>query len=127
MSSGQLYVLVAAALFGMGVHGLMVAGHLLRKVLSLNLLGVAVFLMLVALGGRGGGPTDAVPQALVLTGIVVAVSATAFALALLVALYRCSGEVSLDADETDADAGLDADDGSRERPHATGTEAGDAP
>ena len=98
-----LWLAVAAGLVGLGVYGVLVAGHLLRKLLALNLLGAAVFLMLIVLGGRGRDAPDPVTQAMVLTGIVVAVSATAFGLALLLALYRRSGEASLD------DAGIVGD------------------
>lgn len=92
---------VAAGLVGLGVYGVLVAGHLLRKLLALNLLGTAVFLMMVVLGRRAGAAPDPVSQAMVLTGIVVAVSATAFGLALMLALYRRSGAAALD-DETGA-------------------------
>jgi len=52
-------------------------------VLALNVMGAGVFLVLIAVAYRGAGtPADPVPHALVLTGIVVAVSATALALAL---------------------------------------------
>ena len=44
---------------------------------------MAGFLLLITLGGRATGTPDAVSQATVLTGIVVAVSATGFPLALL--------------------------------------------
>jgi multicomponent Na+:H+ antiporter subunit C len=108
VSASAIYLLAASALFGLGVHGVLVAGHLLRKLLALNLLGASVFLLLVSVGSRGGGALDPVPQALVLTGIVVAVSATAFALALMLALYRRSGSAELDASESIED---EADDG----------------
>jgi multicomponent Na+:H+ antiporter subunit C len=99
MTSTLIFLFAASALFGLGVHGVLIATHLLRKLLALNLMGGAVFLLLVALGGRGDGPLDPVPQTLVLTGIVVAVSATAFALALMLALYRKSGSAELDPDD----------------------------
>ncbi|MDZ3823072.1 MAG: NADH-quinone oxidoreductase subunit K [Pseudoxanthomonas sp.] len=95
---------VAAGLVGLGVYGVLVAGHLLRKLLALNLLGTAVFLLMVVLGRRGAATPDPVSQAMVLTGIVVAVSATAFGLALMLALYRRSGEAALD-DEAGAPDG----------------------
>jgi multicomponent Na+:H+ antiporter subunit C len=56
---------------------------LLRKLIALNVTGAGVFHVLVAVAYRGfDAVPDPVPQALVLTGIVVAVSATALALAL---------------------------------------------
>ncbi len=107
-----LWLVVASGLVGLGVYGVLVAGHLLRKLLALNLLGAAVFLLLVVLGSRERAQPDPVTQAMVLTGIVIAVSATAFGLALLLALYRRSGEASLDdaniiGDDIDTDNNLD--------------------
>jgi multicomponent Na+:H+ antiporter subunit C len=70
--------------------------HLLRKVTALNLMGSGVFLGLIALGARTpSGPPDPVPQAMVLTGIVVAVSATALMLALIRRLHRETGLTEL--------------------------------
>jgi len=94
--SETVYVMTAAALFGMGVYGVLIAGHLMRKLLALNLISIAVFLMLVTVGRAGDETTDPVPQAMVLTGIVIAVSATAFALALMLALYRRTGRADLE-------------------------------
>jgi multicomponent Na+:H+ antiporter subunit C len=106
MSSALVYLATAAALVGLGVYGVLVAEHVLRKLLALNLLGSAVFLLLVVLGDRGAGPLDPVPQALVLTGMVVAVATTALALAILLALYRrAEGADDLDSDDDDVDAG----------------------
>jgi len=51
-------------------------------------MGAGVFMLLIAVAYRGPGlPPDPVPHALVLTGIVVAVSATALALALVRRLH----------------------------------------
>jgi multicomponent Na+:H+ antiporter subunit C len=82
VSAGLLYALTGAAIFCIGIHGLIVYRHLLRKILAANIMGSGVFLALVGLAQRGAAVPDPVPQALVLTGIVVAVSATALALAL---------------------------------------------
>jgi len=101
MSQAAIYVLAAAAVIGCGVHGLLVAGHILRKLLSINLVGGGVFLLLVALAGSAGEAPDPVPQALVLTGIVVAVSMTAFAIALMDRLFRASGDTRMDVDDDD--------------------------
>jgi multicomponent Na+:H+ antiporter subunit C len=101
--SELVYLAASSALFGMGVYGVLVSAHLLRKLLSLNLLAAAVFLMLISVGRRGADAPDPVPQAMVLTGIVVAVSATGFALALLLALYRATGSADLDLNEGGAD------------------------
>lgn len=83
MSQVQLYLASGAALLATGLYGLLAQVHLMRKILAANLLGTGVFLVLVALARRAGGERpDAVPHALVLTGLVVAVSTTALSLVL---------------------------------------------
>ncbi len=80
MNGTVLFYLVAGvAMWLLGLHGLLVVRHLLRRILAINVMTGGVFLVLVALGAREGG-MDPVMQALVLTGLVVSVSATAFAL-----------------------------------------------
>jgi len=78
-----LYGLAGTGLLALGLHAALVQAPLLRRVLALNVMGAGVFLALIAIAYRGPGDLpDPVPHALVLTGIVVAVSATALALAL---------------------------------------------
>lgn len=77
------YALAGIALFALGLRGAFSSGPLLRRVLAINIAGAGLFLLLIALAYRGLGTLpDPVPHALVLTGIVVAFSATALALAL---------------------------------------------
>ncbi len=79
----MVYGLAGIGLFALGLCGTMLHSALLGRVMALNVCGAGVFLVFVALAYRGTGVVpDAVPHALVLTGIVVAVSATALALAL---------------------------------------------
>jgi len=83
MNAIVIYALVGGLLFIIGMGGLFVCDHMLRKILAANLAGSGLFLVLVALARRPiDAPPDPVPHALVLTGILVAVSATALALAL---------------------------------------------
>ena len=89
-SSASIYLLTAAALFVIGAEGLMSRRHLLRKVLSLNVCTSGVFLFIVTVG-RAAEPVDPIPHAMVLTGIVVALSTTAVALGLIVRLHRRQG------------------------------------
>lgn len=96
-----VYLLLAVALFALGLFALIAHPNLLRKVIALNVMGGAVFLMLAAIaaGDRQRSP-DPVPHAMVLTGIVVAVSVTAFALALVRRLHAETGSACLpEADE----------------------------
>jgi multicomponent Na+:H+ antiporter subunit C len=97
-----VYVLAAAAVFGIGLYGLALAEHVLRKLLALNIMGSAVFVVMVTVSPAVAGRPDPVAQALVLTGIVIAIAATAFALALVVRIHRVTGRTTLrwwDADE----------------------------
>lgn len=98
MSGATLFGLCAAALIGIGVYGLIVNPHPLRKILAFNIIGSGVFLLFGAIARRGasaGLGGDPVPQALLITGIVVAFAATALAVALLLRLFEASGSVSL--------------------------------
>ena len=90
MSAGFIYACSGALLFGCGVVGTVLLHHLLRRILAFNVMGSGVFLILVGLAQRHGEP-DPVPQAMVLTGIVVAVAATALAVALLRRLAVATG------------------------------------
>lgn len=108
MSPATLFGLCAAALVGLGLFGLVVHPHPLRKLLSFNLLGGGVFLLFGVVARRGaaaGMGGDPVPQALVITGIVVAFSATALAVALLVRLAEETGDTTLRPEAPKRDAG----------------------
>ncbi|HKK23936.1 MAG TPA: NADH-quinone oxidoreductase subunit K [Pseudohaliea sp.] len=82
MTAATLYAILGGLLFCLAFHALVVAGHPLRRLLAVNVMGSSVFLVLVA----GAAPGDPLPQALVITGIVVAVAATALGLNLLLRL-----------------------------------------
>lgn len=94
------YALAGAFLVGMGLLGFMLHQHLLRRLMAFNLMTSGCFLILLGLAQTHQG-VDAVPQALVLTGIVVAVAATALALVLIRRWYHLTGKISL-PDESDS-------------------------
>ncbi len=101
MTAATLFGLCAAVLIGIGLYGLIVNPHPLRKILAFNVVGSGVFLLFGAIAYRGAGAGmggDPVPQALLITGIVVAFSATALAVALLLRLFDVSGSVTLSSD-----------------------------
>ncbi|HKL78012.1 MAG TPA: cation:proton antiporter subunit C [Gammaproteobacteria bacterium] len=84
MTPDLIFGVTGIGLFALGLHALLVRPRFLRKVLGLNVAGSGIFLLLVAIAYRGPEtPPDPVPHAMVLTGIVVAISATALALALI--------------------------------------------
>ena len=104
------YESVSVILFGIGLTTLMLNRNLVKKIIGLNIAENAVFLFLAAKGyivGRAapivvGGVQDVnayinpVPAGLILTGIVISVSVTAFSLALIVQLYKHYETLDLD-------------------------------
>jgi len=102
MSSAALFGCCGAVLVGLGLYGLITRPEVLRKILAFNVLGSGVFLLFGVFARRGaaaGLVADPVPQALVITGIVVAFSATALAVALLVRLNKETGQVTIASDD----------------------------
>ncbi len=108
----QRMLITAAVLFVIGFAGLLFNMNLIKKIVGLNIMDTAVYLALTSAGHVEGRldpiMTDPnipatveqyinpVPTGLVLTGIVVSVSFTAFALALTLRLYRIYGTLYLD-------------------------------
>lgn len=89
IAQDQIYGIAAVLLFCLGLHGVFTRPETLRKIIALNLMGAGVFLFFVSVAWRNAADfADPVPHAMVLTGIVVAVSATAFALGLTRRLAR---------------------------------------
>lgn len=91
MNSALLFASVGVLLFMAGIAGVLLVAAPVRRVLALNVTSSGAFLALVGLAQRGG-TIDPVPHAMVLTGIVVAVAATALALALVRRLAGAPGE-----------------------------------
>jgi multicomponent Na+:H+ antiporter subunit C len=113
MSATIVFGLCGAVAVGLGLYGLITHVQLLRKILAFNLLGAGVFLFFGAVARRGaaaGFGGDPVPQALVITGMVVAFSATALAVALLLRLFQATGSATLGAEAAAASAGNDPTD-----------------
>ena len=105
MSPTTLFGLCGAALVGIGLYGLLTDPRLLRKIIAFNLVGSGVFLLFGVVARRGaaaGLGGDPVPQALVITGIVVAFSATALAVALLLRLREAGGGATFDTSSDEA-------------------------
>lgn len=84
MTSFLLFAASGVTVFAVGISGVFVHHDVMRKILAANISASGVFLVLVALARRADGSVpDPVPHALVLTGVVVSVSATALSLALV--------------------------------------------
>ncbi len=101
MTPSVLAGLTGAALVGFGLYGLILHPHPLRKLLAFNIIGSGVFLVFGIIARRGaaaGFRFDPVPQAMVITGIVVAFAASAIAVALILRLSEESSHVTLNPD-----------------------------
>ncbi len=106
----QRYMVAAAILFTIGLCTLFLHPNLIKKIIGMDIMDAAIMLMLATGGyveGRKApiivdGVTEfshyinPVPSGLVLTGIVVSVSMTAFFLALTQRLYAKYHTVNLD-------------------------------
>ena len=88
MTRSLFFTLIAIGLFGIGFYGLLIPSRPIRRLLALNIMSSSLFLLLVALAWRTDSPPDPIPHALVLTGLVISISATAFGLALIRQLHR---------------------------------------
>lgn len=95
MNTAYFYALVGVGLFTLGLYALIMYKHLLRKILAINVMASGVFLLMVALASRTQDAPDPVPHAMVITGIVVAISATALALALMLRLHEECDQVEI--------------------------------
>ena len=97
--------LVYILLMVIGLYAVVAKGNLVKKVIGLNVLQTAVFLFYISIGHIDGGTApvvwpenhgvipyeNPVPHVLMLTAIVVGVSITAVALALIVRIKQAYG------------------------------------
>ena len=98
MSETTLFGLGASALVGLGLYGFVIHPEPLRKLLAFNLLVSGVFLLFGVIARRGaavGMGGDPIPQALVITGIVVAFAGSALGVGLLLRLGQKTGRATL--------------------------------
>ena len=103
------FAITAVILFVTGFVNVMLHPNLIRKVVAFNIMDSAAFLLLASRGmiaGRsaailtdgGANPSlyvNPIPAGLVLTGIVVSVSVSAFSLALIQRIYGAYGTVDM--------------------------------
>lgn len=96
--------IVCVIVFGIGLYAVMVKKNLIKIIIGLSLMEFAVQYFLIATGYvKDGSPpivvlpgvvpettvmVDPLPQALVLTSIVIGLSVTALALSIAIVLYR---------------------------------------
>ena len=108
--SGQLHYWLSAALLLIGLYGMLVKPNLVRKLMAMNILQVAVIMFFISVAAKSGATVpiavegddarvateyvNPLPHALMLTAIVVSVSTTGVALALLIRIHRRYGTLN---------------------------------
>jgi len=101
----------AIALILIGIYAVLIKKNLIKIVIGMSIVDAGIHLLFVAIGyisngtapifspgneGRVLDMVDPVPQALVLTAIVIGFATTAVALALVIRLYKHHGSASVD-------------------------------
>lgn len=99
----------AFILLVIGLESLLLNDNLIKKVIGLGIFTDGIHLFLISIGWRGGGiapiiqdisfrnfsiMVDPIPQALVLTSIVIDLSVTSVALAIIIKIYKNYGTLS---------------------------------
>jgi len=101
----------AIALILIGIYAVLIKKNLIKIVIGMSIVDAGLHLLFVAIGyinngtapifspgneGRVSQMVDPIPQALVLTAIVIGFATTAVALALVIRLYKHHGSASID-------------------------------
>ena len=100
--AGYLIIL----LFVLGVWGMIRKDNLIKKIIALNIVNSSVIILFVYLGSLSGSEApilfkqiksivDPLPQALMLTAIVIGICITALALTMVLKLHRHFGTVQI--------------------------------
>ena len=96
------FYVTVASLISIGLYGVMAKRNLMKVFISISLMEAGVNLLLITIGYVPGGTApienanfakyvDPLPQALVLTAIVIGVSVTALALSILISYHEKNG------------------------------------
>jgi multicomponent Na+:H+ antiporter subunit C len=88
-----LFIITGVALFVLGILGVIVQRGFLRKLISINIFTSGIFLIFISTTTRDD-TADPIVTALVLTGLVVTLGASAFALMLIRSFARESKQES---------------------------------
>lgn len=93
------------ALFIIGLHTVVTHKNLIKRVMGINIMATGIFLFFISIGNVTGGVPPIVvdgetpvfinpmPSVLILTGIVVSVSITVYALSLVIRIYQTYGTI----------------------------------
>ena len=108
--TGSLIYWLVGFIFLLGVYGILDSNNLMKKLMAMNIMQVAVIIFFLVLGQKEGGTIpilmggqinidqyiNPLPHALMLTAIVVSLSTTGVALALLMRIQGSYGEIEED-------------------------------
>ena len=105
----SLAMITGGLLMAVGFWGILTRRNMIRMILSLTIIGTGLHLVMIAVGyvrhgtapiineaAAAGQTVDPVPQALVLTAIVIGVAVNALLLTLIIRLYRKKGTLAVD-------------------------------
>lgn len=104
---GKFNYLVAMALAMIGFYAMIAKSNLIKKIIGMNIFQTAVFLFYISIGKVHDGTAPIVwdkavlydnplPHVLILTAIVVSVSTTAVAFALIIRIQKAFGTIEED-------------------------------
>ncbi len=107
MIAGLFNYWVVIILMMAGLYIVMSSGHLVKKIIGLNVFQTSVFIFFISLGNVSGGTapilkdgftvfSNPLPHVLILTAIVVGVATTALGLAISVRVHEAYGTVEED-------------------------------
>lgn len=100
--------IVFVIIFLLGFYAILVKKNLIKMVIGLNIMEGAIFYWFISITDKGGkipivnGPyssalvNDPIPQALILTGIVIGASTSAFLLTLIIELNKFTDSTNPD-------------------------------
>ncbi len=104
----MIYHLSFIFLFMLGLYTILIKKNLIKMVIGLNIMEAASFFWVIAISNTGGDipiyqlldkdiiMNDPLPQALILTGIVISASTTAFLLTLIIELNKFTHCIDID-------------------------------
>lgn len=101
------FMFLSTGLIAIGLYGIMSKKNLMKLLISVDIMEVGVNLLLVTVGYLPGGTApifdgnygkyvDPLPQALVLTAIVIGLSTLALGVVLVIRHYRSEGTLELE-------------------------------
>ncbi|HLE08906.1 MAG TPA: cation:proton antiporter subunit C [Thermodesulfobacteriota bacterium] len=104
---GKYHYWIYIALMMIGFYAMIAKENLIKKIIGMNIFQTAVFLFYISAGKVRGGTApilwekavlydNPLPHTLMLTGIVVSVSTTAVAFAIVIKIYREYGTIEED-------------------------------